>query len=305
MQLDINIERMRSFIDRHLGDTGCGADGAPPFSSLEFNILGTCNRACVFCPKGNPEEFPNVAEYLSLDLYRKIVDELRDLRYTGRIAYSGFSEPLIHPKVVDLVAYSKTTCPAVTVEITTNGDPLTPKKLKALFTAGLDHLKISVYDGPEAQARFERLRDEMGLTDKQIIIRGRWLPPEQKFGLTMSNRAGSISLPEIGVGPLKEPLRQSCYYPFYKMMVDYTGEVLICSNDWAKKLVVGDLNQSTLMEVWNGPLFNELRKRLINKDRSQPPCNLCDVHGLYNGEDHFAAWERYLATRAPQDFSAR
>lgn len=295
MQLDINIARMKSFIDRHLGESEVGPDGVPPFSSLELNILGICNRACVFCPKGDPEAFPNVAEYMSLELYRKMVDELRAIGYRGRIAYSGFSEPLIHPKVVEFIAYSKQTCPAMTVEITTNGDPLTPRKLRALFDAGLDHVKISVYDGPEAQDRFERLRDEVGLTEKQVIIRARWLPEEERFGLTISNRAGSVSLPRIGVGPLREPLRQSCYYPFYKMMVDYTGEVLICSNDWAKKLVVGDLNRAGLLEVWNAPLFNAARKRLVDKDRSQPPCNLCDVNGLYNGENHFAAWQRYYA----------
>lgn len=125
----------------------------------------------MFCPKGDPTAFPNVAEYMSFDLYKKIIDELRDLNYTGRISYSDFSEPLVHHNVLEFIASSKKTCPKMTVEITTNGDPLTPKKLKALFNAGLDHSKISVYDGPEAQERFERLRGEVGLTDKQVIIR--------------------------------------------------------------------------------------------------------------------------------------
>lgn len=112
-------------------------------------------------------------------------------------------------------------------------------------------------------------------------------------------------MPEIGVGPLKEPLRQGCYFPFYKMMVDYTGEVLIYSNERAQKLVVGDLNTSTLMEVWNGRPFNGVRKRLANKDRSHAPCNLCDVHGLYNGEQHFAAWQRYYHGQSERGASAR
>lgn len=40
MPLDINIAGIASFIDRHLAETGLGADGAPPFSSIELNILG-------------------------------------------------------------------------------------------------------------------------------------------------------------------------------------------------------------------------------------------------------------------------
>ena len=34
-----------------------------------------------------------------------------------------------------------------------------------------------------------------------------------------------------------------CYYPFYKLFVDWNGDVLFCSNDWGKEHVVGNLLQ--------------------------------------------------------------
>ena len=36
------------------------------------------------------------------------------------------------------------------------------------------------------------------------------------------------------------------------MFVDYTGEVIICSHDWGKRFIAGNLNKDSILEIWTG-----------------------------------------------------
>ena len=49
-----NIERKQPSINR----VGMYA-GFPLFSFIELNINELCNRVCPFCPRANPEKYPN------------------------------------------------------------------------------------------------------------------------------------------------------------------------------------------------------------------------------------------------------
>ena len=64
------------------------------------------------------------------------------------------------------------------------------------FDSGLDKLLISVYDGPKDVIKFEKLCAE-ALKEDQYFIRHRYLPPEEDFGITLSNRAGMMEMQNI------------------------------------------------------------------------------------------------------------
>ena len=93
--------------------------------------------------------------------------------------------------------------------------------------------------------------------------------------------------------PLGEPLKRNCYYPFYIVMVDHTGDVLLCPHDWGKRLIVGNLHDITLEDAWNSLAMHTVRTKLKNKVRDFGPCNVCSVDGLLQGREEFEAWERY------------
>ena len=60
---------------------------------------------------------------------------------------------------------------------------------------------------------------------------------------------------------LKEPLKQPCYFPFYKMMIDYNGDVLICSNDWKKEAPVGNISHESILDIWVGKILKVIDSR--------------------------------------------
>jgi len=77
------------------------------------------------------------------------------------------------------------------------------------------------------------------------------------------------------------------------MMIDYTGEVLLCSHDWGKKLIAGYLDKESLIKIWTGSILTDVRKRLGSGDRNHSPCNNCDVLGTRQGGNHFKAWKKH------------
>ena len=97
---------------------------------------------------------------------------------------------------------------------------------------------------------------------------------------------------EYKIPSLKEPMNKPCYYPHYTFFMDYTGEVLVCSHDWGKKLIVGNLKNEKFIDIWLNQKFSLARKRLVNGDRNFSPCNKCDVTGTFMGKEHAQAWEK-------------
>tara|TARA_Y100001970_G_scaffold76866_1_gene97651 strand:- start:13475 stop:14359 length:885 start_codon:yes stop_codon:yes gene_type:complete len=262
-------------------------------SLVEISDSGTCNRSCSFCPRSDPD-YKDVKEFISEELHIKIFKELSELNYQGLVIYSGFNEPLLNKNVYKNLKSAREYLPDAKFELITNGDVLNEDRLKKLFLSGLNTILISVYDGPEDMKKFQKMCEKVGLNEKQYVIRNRYLPPEQDFGITMSNRGGLMEKADHKIGKLKSPLKQKCNYPSYTFFIDYNGDVLMCSHDWGKKKILGNLYKQSIMEIWTSKQSMAARKRLINSDRNFSPCDVCDVSGGLIGESHASAWDKIL-----------
>ena len=277
MWVDPNIKRKGSIVKDNALAEHHKNDVFHLFSLFEVNITGMCNRFCEFCPRSDRSVFPSKNEYISIGLYKKIMKELEELAYDGIIAFSGFSEPLFHKDIYELISLAHKSCTKSRIELYTNGDLLNVDKLVKLFDAETTSIHISLYDDPEQIERFLIMRNKAGIKVEQFILRERFLPKEKGYGLTISNRAGMVNFQKLGMKRLSRPLKSKCYYPFYMMFVDYTGEVIICSHDWGKRFIAGNLNKDSILEIWTGKPMQHIRYRLGNADRNFCPCNACDV----------------------------
>ncbi|MAE09633.1 MAG: hypothetical protein CMF78_00340 [Candidatus Marinimicrobia bacterium] len=65
---------------------------------------------------------------------------------------------------------------------------------------------------------------------------------------------------------------------------DYLGDVLICPHDWGKKIILGNLKEENLLDIWFKEKSMKIRKKLSNSNRKFSPCNVCDVNGTLMGE---------------------
>ena len=288
-----DIDRVQRMAESHAALMQVQGQTIPQLATLEFNLSGICNRRCSFCPRVDPKAFPNVKEYLSLALYTKIMEDLRAIEASPLIIFSAFSEPLIHPQMMELVSITKAIRPNAQLEIKTNGDLLTTAKLAELFRRGLDYLLVSLYDGPGSEKKFETMRQEVGLTSEQMILRVRYWTEEHGWNLNLSNRAGTVGAEFKETLAISEPLKRQCYYPFMTMMIDYNGDVLLCPHDWGKKLLNGNLKQLSVLEAWTSTCLHGVRAKLRQADRNFAPCNVCNVDGTLTGRKSFEQWVAY------------
>ncbi len=275
-----NIIRKSAFVD----DVVFDSDGHPLFSWIDISVTDLCNRACVFCPRVDPDVYPNQNLHMSLQLAEKMAKELSDLNYRGGVVLCGYGEPLLHPRIETIVEiFSKVS----RLEIVTNGDRLTVELLRRLFQRGLSFLCVSMYDGPHQQVEFERLFHDAGVSSEKFILRDRWHKEEDSFGLKLTNRGGVLEF-----GPKGDFSRRPCYYPAYSMTVDWNGDVLLCVQDWQKKVKLGNLSGCSLIEVWKSVRMHKYRSKLVNGKRDDSPCKGCNAEGVMHGFNHVNGWVR-------------
>ena len=263
----------------------------PLMSVVEISNSGMCNRKCSFCPRSDPN-YPDINEFISNKLHKKIFSELSELKFNGMVIYSGYVEPLLHKKIYENIAEARYYLPEAQIEIISNGDVLNKSRLKKLFEAGLSTLLISVYDGLEEEKQFHQLCREAGLRKDQYVIRNRYMPEESSFGLNISNRSGTLKNAEYKIPEVKEALKQVCNYPAYTFFIDYNGDVQMCSHDWAKKYVLGNVKNSKIEDIWLNKKYKFAREQLLSSKRNFSPCNKCDVSGELIGSNHAEEWRK-------------
>ncbi len=88
--IDKNISRVGDYVDEHVNKTKNLKNNIPPFSSIEFSINGACNRRCVFCPRVNKAEYPNILNNLDMNAFKNLIKDLVSINYNGRFSFTGF-----------------------------------------------------------------------------------------------------------------------------------------------------------------------------------------------------------------------
>lgn len=264
-------------------------EGKPLPSWIDLSVTDLCNRsfghpnACVFCPRADPQVYPNQALHMPLSLARKMADELHGLNYEGAVVLCGFGEPLLHPEIVDLVAAFGRH--KLHLEIVTNGDRLKPHVIEALSAAGTSFFTVSMYDGSHQVETLTKAFEEAECKD--FILRDRWHGPELDYGLKLTNRAGTV---KVGNQPLAEGDAE-CFYPSYSLAIDWNGDALLCVQDWHKRVKFGNAALQSLLEIWNSTAIHKRRMRLIKGRRIESPCRDCNACGTLHGSEHAEAWQ--------------
>jgi radical SAM protein with 4Fe4S-binding SPASM domain len=279
-EISDNIRRKGSFVDavhHH--------NGVPLFSWIDINPTELCNRTCVFCPRHDPSYYPNQNIHIPLVLIEKIAQELKELEYQGGVIFCGHGEPLLHPNIVDLVGAFG---PKIQTEMVTNGDPVNVSLLKELFGAGLGYLLISLYDGEEQVSEMTEMLELAGVSRDRYLLRRRWYTEENDYGLKLTNRAGTVD-----AGKQKSvDEHRPCFYTHYSMQVDWNGDVLVCVQDWNKRVRFGNLNYDSLVNVWTSKQMDRFRRLLGEGKRRMEPCRNCNVTGTLHGKNHFKEWSK-------------
>jgi len=113
---------------------------------VALEISAACNRGCSYCPQSflQREE-----ELMPLELFEKAMRELRELSYTGGIAFHLFNEPLLVPDHFRAaLSLAASYLPECMTRLFTNGDRLTREMITEFGEKGLKDIVVSCHLPP-------------------------------------------------------------------------------------------------------------------------------------------------------------
>jgi len=256
-------------------------------TTVEFNITDLCNRKCWMCPHHNEELFPNNNVFMELETVKNTVDNLKKNNYVGTIIFGSYGEPLLHPKILEMIEYVSKNLPKCETNLITNGDRFIkgsipgygPFNAERLKSTGLTSMLIDCYDDDERLAKYlKEIKSLVGILDIEFYRRYYKTP-------TYLDRAGLMD-PYTGKRPTyKHSFRKPvpCWYPITKSFIDYDGSIRACCHNWERTLgSFGNVNDTAFSELWmHSESLNELRKSLIfNRTNSNKTCKHCSAAGL-------------------------
>ena len=270
---DYNSMMETSLMVKSVNEYVRAMDGQVPlFSLVEIETKNKCNGNCDFCPvsRGNDTRKET---YMSDDTFKKIIDELSEMDYSGRLTLFGNNEPLLDPKIIERHRYAREKVPKAIMHLYTNGTLLTVEKFEQLMQY-LDELIIDNYH-PELKLirpcmEIEKLCEECPEYKKKatIVIRD---PHE-----ILSSRGGDA--------PNRKEISDfgddSCTQPFKQLEIRSEGKCSLCCADPLGKVTLGDVTNNTLKEIWYGDEYKRIREQITKGRRHVGHCKKCDFFDL-------------------------
>jgi spore coat polysaccharide biosynthesis protein SpsF len=287
---------------------------------LVLNIEPTndCNLRCYVCPR---RDSGREVGYITMDLFKKIVDEAAQYKKLRMLNLHKDGESLLHPQLGEMIRYARKKDISQVIHLNTNGTLLTARKAAEIIDSGLDDLTISLdaltektykkikgsggfYALEKKIVQLFELRDKMGsktpfirvkimeFGDTVDEIKGfvrKWTPVADQVQVTgVHSWSGAIE--SLGVTDEHPPERYPCSLMWFMLAVNWNGPVSICSVDWNLTTVVGDIRENTLHEIWNGDRMKAARlSHLEGRWGYLPVCKECIVWG--SGPD-ITEWAR-------------
>jgi radical SAM protein with 4Fe4S-binding SPASM domain len=240
------------------------------FQVIKIETHNACNRHCWFCKFGQERKDPRFVQ-MDWDTIRRIAENLGDLDFRGRISWYDINEPLVDKRIVEILALTRQHCPHAFLSLATNGDLLTAEFYGRLKDAGLSALGVTAYDD-ETLARVSQFADaRMTLIDMRDAGPGK-----------LENRGGNV-LRNAEAFQAQQWLfaDQSCERPSVMMVVKSSGRAVLCCADMYSDVVMGDVREHRLEEIWRNDRFEHYRRSLASSGRrGLPLCEHCSYSGL-------------------------
>jgi molybdenum cofactor biosynthesis enzyme MoaA len=251
---------------------------------ITFRAADGCNLRCKTCHFSLDYRKGQKTLLMDPELVRDVVETTK-----GSVNLMGFSasgEPLINPGIDKMVGYASSA--GIRTKVGTNVMLLTPDMSKRLLDAGLSVLKVSIdgatketYETVRVGASFEklrdhleefrRLRDKMGAKTKIFI--NTVITNDNHFEVEMVKEVFAHIGDKFSAKPLTNfgimqamceyspttLTEQKCSQLVKRMTILTDGRATICCGDNQNIGVVGNVKETSALEVWNSDLYNKWR----------------------------------------------
>jgi radical SAM protein with 4Fe4S-binding SPASM domain len=272
----------------------------PLYLNIEPSL--ECDSHCVMCPRTKSKRPIGNMDWA---LYNKIIHQILEYGPTKVVTFHKDGEPLMHPRLEDMIKYGKKSGAMEFTHFNTNAFSLDEERARKLLDCGVDDITMSIdavteetfwkVKGCGSLAEVERnvlrlleLRRKknqnipwirckiiaMDITENEIeLFITRWSGVADEVQVQeVHNYGGAVEyMPQI-------MNRYPCQSWWYTMAINWDGTVSICSVDYSGLYPLGDIKKNSLKDIWNGSKIKNARKALLAGNYNDVPiCKNCTV----------------------------
>ncbi len=266
---------------------------------IEIQFHNLCNANCIVCPYKSMNYAPS---QMTDELFDKFIEDIKGQPIERIIPYLN-NEPFLQEDFVPRVRRIREANPQAEIEISTNLMFLTKEKMLELKQIGITEIRASVFGySPETYKRMMPSSNRDKAFATLDLLSEVFTGTCTKIGIVMID-TGDIGESEfVSMKELADSLgfefnrwgfldraknvsgRTNNFHndnvigceqnrPTERMHILCDGRVIFCCQDWSHTCVCGNLNTSTILEIWNGEQYNALRTALFSEKHPAP--NIC------------------------------
>jgi radical SAM protein with 4Fe4S-binding SPASM domain len=115
----------------------------------------------------------------------------------------------------------------------------------------------------------ESMKASLSLKSMQVINRNnfeKWLPEKESY-----SRYTTLN----GEYQIKNLFPDRCARLWFNPVITWDGKVIPCCFDKDAEHILGDLDQDTLRDIWNGPKYRSFRKSILSGRHMTEICRNC------------------------------
>ena len=262
-----------------------------PFPRMvDVELTNLCNFQCRICPTGMRTVKRNQG-FMTGNIYQKILNELRI--YGTPIRFVRWGEPTLHPQLTYFIEQAKKG--GLLCHINTNGFFMDSEFISRILHIPLDVIKFSMQGINRRD--YKKMRaidffDELLANIKELYLRRNdRRKPFIEIGTTIMNdstedvvefkRQLSQVCDRVTIGEtrnLNKPAKRyiECPEVFDKLSVNWDGLVTACCGDYDNEMIVGDIKETTLKEIWGNSKMKYYRQMLADMRHAELPlCRNC------------------------------
>lgn len=246
-----------------------------------FEMTSNCNFLCRMCPQQNLTR-PRVD--MPGELYRRVIDEIDKHGVEGLWLYH-LGESLLHPEFKENIRHISTKKNLGIIWMSTNGQYFTEENIRCVLASNIDYINFSMHAVTEETYKtvapqgdfaivqgnletFYRLKDARNLPRKPFLhcqmIEQETTKHEvdsfigqhyKRAEIVSVNMLEYVNLPNNIYG-LKQrerkPLTSCLRVSRNDCFICSNGHVTLCDAAYNGELFLGDVNKSSLFDIWNG-----------------------------------------------------
>ena len=251
--------------------------------AANFEVTNHCNLRCAMCPVNRGMK--RKRGFMEFSLFKKIIDEAPALEFL--LAFQ-WGEPLLHKDFFKMIRYAHDR--GIRTMVSSNGTLLNDEVNQKLIESGLTRITFSIDGVGQTHTKiraypYEKLKENI-LRLKEARDKAGEFPRIEANMTVYEENEHDVDAFFTEWKPLLDRVQAITVFTTDNrktkcrelwrglLVVLWDGRVSICCADYEGEEIVGDANQETLREIWNGKKMREIR--LFHCEGKFPPvCKTC------------------------------